>query len=338
MSYTTLCSWLETGEAIGTATQLTGERLNSYSAIFDQLAVVDGHKPFLGLEYHHDSADKMDLSLKGGFELFDLNDLRYPNWLMTLIKSLKDNVASTNLDGNIFYVEFDQGLKGFSLAGFFRSFGSQCSGGKAAIHYPATDYLELFDNLRGCDSKSSKCLASFLSEIGQPDWVGVMARGGNVVKLIASLTQNNIETTKAFCSKYFGKIFNTRGICLDATFFEIQECLPQSKLRVSLDLDLGRDIFLPRFSMEMGPATAGKEAKAWPDTIENLMDCIKISRNHMSEFKTIFAILPKGVKRPTALFSGDLEKLYCFYYHLKANITLSRSTIKSYIGAHYLKE
>jgi hypothetical protein len=339
MSYTTLCHWLETDEVTGTVTQLTADRLNSYSDIFDQLTAVDGHKPALGLEYHHDSGDEMDLSLEGGFELFDLNDIRYPEWLMALIGTLKANADSAKPTNNSFYVEFDQGNDGFSLAGFFRSFGAQEGDGKTTNQHPATEYLELYDKFCGCNSRSSKCLASFICKIGHPDWVGVMARGGNVVKLIAPLHEDNIETAKAFCLNHFGALFNPSCISIDSTFLEIQECLAQSVLRLSVDLDLDHDIFLPRLSLEVGPTiTVGEEAEAWPESVMRLMNCLQISNKATSDFQRIFKILPRGIKRQSGFISGDLEIMYCRYHHLKASTTLNGSTIKSYMGAHYLKE
>lgn len=117
----------------------------------------------------------------------------------------------------MYYVEFDQSPEGLSLAGLFRSFRSQCRDGEAARHCTAADYLERFDKIRGCDTKLSKTLIRILSKIGHPDWVGVIARGGNKVKLIASLHENNIGPTKAFCSIHFANKFASIGISLEPT-------------------------------------------------------------------------------------------------------------------------
>jgi hypothetical protein len=338
MSYTTLCQWLKTEESTGLATQLTAERIASYSKIFDQLAVIDGHQPSLGLEHHHDLANELDLSLKGGLELLKLKDIRYPRWLIDLARSMEDNIDFTKLRENTFYVEFDQGPDSFSLAGFFRSFSALGGDGETTSYQPAMDYLALLDKFRGCDSKSSQCLSEFVNNIGYPAWIGVMTRGGNVVKLIALLSKHNIETAKTFCSNSFSQVFNDSCISIDTMFLEIQECLPQLAIRVSLDLDLDRDIFLPRFSLEVAPAMAGKEAMDWPQSLIRLMDCLQISNNATSDLQKLFKILPRGIKRPTNFMSGEVEKLYCSYYHLKTSTTSSGSTIKSYIGAHYLKE
>ena len=335
MSYITLCKWLGTEEETGVITLLSAERLDSYSKIFNQLISIDSHRPFLGLEYHHDSGNELDVSLKGGYELFELKDIVYPQWLIALARYVENNQISSN-PVEYFYVEFDQDSEGFSLAGFFKSFLTQGGDGEALNADPVMGCLELFDKFRGCDSKSSSCLAEFLNEIGVPSWVGFMSRGGNVVKLVAHLNEININRAGQLCAKYFANIFDANFISIASTFDEIKASLTHSAIRLSLDLDLDRDIFLPRFSLEVATRTYGKEAKEWPLSVTRLMDCLQISKSAASDFKRIFNMLPKGIKRPSNPLTADLEILYCQYNHLKISVTSNATTIKSYISANHL--
>jgi hypothetical protein len=87
MSYISLCKWHETREAAGAVSQVKAGRLNSYYARLDQLTAVDRHKPAPRLEYNRDSGDEIYLSLHGGFELFDLNETRYPERQISLVSS-----------------------------------------------------------------------------------------------------------------------------------------------------------------------------------------------------------------------------------------------------------
>ena len=336
MSYTSLCKWLETEEGTGVITRFSAERLSSHSKIFNQLTSIDSHRPFLGLEYHHDSENELDVSLKGGYELFELKDIEYPQWLLDLAGRVENNLIATNPVEEVFYVEFDQGSEGFSLAGFFKRFFTQGGDGEALNADPVMGCLELFDKFRGCDSKSSSCLAEFLNEIGVPSWVGFMSRGGNVVKLVAHLNEININRAGQLCAKYFANIFDANFISIASTFDEIKASLTHSAIRLSLDLDLDRDIFLPRFSLEVATRTYGKEAKEWPLSVTRLMDCLQISKSAASDFKRIFNMLPKGIKRPSNPITADLEILYCQYNHLKISVTSNATTIKSYISANHL--
>ena len=336
MSYISLCKWLGTEEETGVITLLSAERLDSYSKIFNQLISIDSHRPFLGLEYHHDSGNELDVSLKGGFELFELKDIGYPEWLIALTSSIENSLNTTNLEEKVFFAEFDQGSEGFSLAGFFTNFFTQGGDNKALNVHPVMGCLELFDKFRSCDSKSSSCLTEFLKEIGDPSWVGLMSRGGNVVKLVAYLNEINIDRAEQLCTKYFVNIFGANLISIASTFEEIKASLTHSAMRLSLDLDLDRDIFLPRFSLEVATRTYGKEAKEWPLSVTRLMDCLQISKSASSDFKRIFNMLPKGIKRPSNPLTADLEILYCQYNHLKISVTSNATTIKSYISANHL--
>ena len=310
MSYTSLCKWLETEVGAGIITRLSAERLSSYSKILDQLSSIESHRPFFGLEYHHDSGNELDVSLKGGFELFELKDIGYPEWLIALTSSIENSLNTTNLEEKVFFAEFDQGSEGFSLAGFFTNFFTQGGDNKALNVHPVMGCLELFDKFRSCDSKSSSCLTEFLKEIGDPSWVGLMSRGGNIVMLLANLNEGNIKEAEKLCAKYFINIFGTNSISIASTFEEIKASLIHSFIRVSLDLDLDHDIFLPRFSLEVSTKSSAKEAKNWPLKVMRLMDCLQISKSASFDFERMYNKLPKGIKRPSNPITADLEILY----------------------------
>ncbi len=328
-----MSEWLSGEKIIGLDHEPVARKLCSLCLVFNQLSAFKDHVTWLGLECYHELETRLDTCIRGGFELFQLNGIIYPEWLSDLSKSLQGNKESGSPLSDTFHVEFDQFPDGFSLSGFFQQLRFKDK--DVASSLPViTEYLELIDRFRICRPGMSRSLARFINEVGSPVQIGMMSRGSTVVKLISHLDKENLETTKMFTAHNYNHLFTSRGLDVELIYEAMNECLAFFAFRASVDLDLTHDAFLPRFSLELSLLNPQHLDCESTDCLKRLLERIGVSSSAIADFNRLCKQLPRGIKRPVNIWSDDIEKLWISYSHLKVCIDLNTSSIKSYIAAH----
>ena len=298
-------------------------------------------KSCIGLEVHHAKQALPDLSLFGGHSLLRIPGIVYPRFASDW-EAFAENYCLP-MDSSI-VAEFDHSEKGYRLMGFFQSYSGECQSLECSM-----DSIKFYANLREKElmlqigpeqilaGKALSMIECLIKAVGAPVYIGFIDRGICAVKLIADVTNDNLQAVVDFCGFHFGHIIRAQLRSVKVFRCMLETLLSEKvRVRVSLDVDLLAASYLDRLSFE---CMTGQAVSGEADSAGDLLD----DSNSQFSFQSYFAhyckslqlqkSLPYGEKRPSSINLIDSEVVSIQHSHRKLMLGVGRAEIKDYLLA-----
>ena len=343
MTYCRLLTWLATDESIGELAPSLREKLIALCRLHDNQTTYTLN-PLIGLEYHHGPDKTMDVSFKGGIEMLQLQALEANFKHQRLSNFLHQQSALGVADIDNIWVEYDHTPKGYTIAALFQRF---CPSPEADTHAKELieSYLAAISGQRPLGHGSSRSLAVLCKLFGMPDYLGVLMRSNdNCVKFVCQIDDHTQGALAQLLCDYFPAIANSDGLHHENIASTINAYVSKATAKISIDINLDDDIFLPRFCLEIHPprnSPVGHRARvdeAGCTEVIRLLEQLRIPRTLNTSLMNLMGQYPSGKKRLERLWSTNHEYLYSSYYHAKACLMPESKSLKSYIMHEYFDQ
>lgn len=343
MTYRRLLAWLATDQCIHGHTHSLSANLMTLCGLHDNAgtSVTD---PLIGLEYHHGREEVVDIAFKGGVEMLQLPHLQNTTDYHHLCDFLHRQSRLDVVDKSNIWVEYDHSPSGYQIAALFQGF-RRANAASVDPHQLIDNYLTTLKGNASSRNRSSQCLAMMCELFGIPDFLGVMLRDSDdVVKLVCQIHAQMHSGLTRLLSDHFAEIIASNGLGPDELIGGIDAYASTATAKISLDINLKDDVFLPRLCLEIHPPRhsaighRGRIEDSGLIQISTILDHLGISQNLKLSVFGLLQQYPSGKKRLQNFWPGNQEYLYSSYYHAKACMTLGSTSVKSYILHEYLDE
>jgi hypothetical protein len=273
-----------------------------------------------GLECHHDGSDRFDFFLACLSNFCSFNGLLMPSWWEHLLAmcdpidrdyALQGGLFAENLIGQLgktksdqqtcsvvlpdaHSLEFDYNRQGSRLAGVFQWIYPPTQVGRCLVPDPEV-WSQTWDRLPlgGAVGQSSAWCVGLMEQVrsllGWPLWAGFMCGRGDMLKLGFRYDAQMGERLHTF--------FVGKGLDDEARKYleALTGCVrdPGDELRVSLDLDLGRQRLLPALAFEYYPASVIAETQDW-QALDRLASPFNLNASAVADARRKLGRLPCG--------------------------------------------
>ena len=178
-----------------------------------------------------------------------------------------------------------------------------------------------------------------------PDYLGFLLRSNdNCVKFVCQIDGQMQGALVQLLSDYFPAIVNSDGLQVENIASSINAYASRATAKISIDINLSCDIFLPRFCLEIYPprdSPVGHRARvdeAGCTEVIRLLEHLRMPQTLKTSLISLMGQYPSGKKRLERLWSTNQEYLYSSYYHAKACLMPGRKSLKSYIMHEYFDQ
>jgi hypothetical protein len=262
-----------------------------------------------------------------------MQGFEYPKWMRELANLTDQHQDIHALFGSVYHVEFDQGAQGYCIAGFFQQ--CQFSDGHQQTRFHAlVERLGRITNLKQSNLIGCSCLEQFSYQVGSPVQIGFMMRNASIIKLVGPpICNENIVGTKEFARHYFGKLLRDLGLEIDFLFGTLSDSMTWFNSRISIDLDLMYDRFLPRLSLEIFRKEQRADDYSSAICFRALLEKLGTSSSAIRASVALHSKLPYGEKRPVYFWSADMETMWIRTNHIKVSFDINGVSVKSYVAA-----
>lgn len=296
-------------------------------------------KSSLGLEIHPATNVLPDLSLFGTHSLLNIPGITYPSFASDWEAFVMDNYAA--MDKSVI-AEFDHTEKGYKLMGFFQSYSGECRSLECAL-----DSIKFYANLRpkeliseiGWESPSTdkalSMIESSINAIGVPAYIGFIDRGMCAVKLITTVTNDNLQAVVDFCDLYFHNIIASQLRSSSVLRSMLKALLVQNvNVRLSVDVDLLTAKYHDRLSFEcMASQSTPKSYQLVDNSTDKFNSRFLIDRYFADYSKSLELqnAFPYAEKRPSSTNLIDNEIILIQYSHRKLLLSSAFAKVKDYL-------
>jgi hypothetical protein len=298
-----------------------------------------------GIECHHEFGNTIDYGI-----FIDANNpyvstaFTAPSWWTFLISRQQ---CADQFIPYCYSLEFDTaaGLKP-SLAGIFQTVNPPerfSPSEQQSLISKLLDHLGQLEFTRSM-LNDSQCLALCLQQLGIPEQVGIMSGRGDVIKLVIS-TSGWSKQTVANILASFQQSHGLPWPELSNQFLITYLSNPESNstARISIDIDLAHDRFLPRLGIELAN-TAMNPGEITPPLIDFCTDAASISPDSIRSCLALSKRLPTGYQRAAknerTLHGVSLQshQRTAHLSHLKVVLAAGRKPLlKSYVDARQIR-
>lgn len=352
MQYESLLSWLfgeldisaNGSEAHADELLAFCRRLDHWSGKLDQTV----ESITCGIELHHDGSGRIDYGIlinSSQHPICHVSNL--PSWWPSLIEKCS---ADNSFIPHHYWLEFDSlAHQSPVLAGIFQ-----------AVQPPSFHHLngqrekltsQLLDHLGKLDFScevlnASQCLQLCLAQLGIPEQIGLMVGRGDLIKLVLNISEFSSETLLAFCDscQQQGLLVSWPMLTNRSWLASVQSSGLIPMMRLSLDINLNEDRFLPRIGIEIGN-TITQKGNSSPQLHDLCRQVIGIDMESLMQFERLQQQLPTGYKRIPGRRLAALNNRADHQTHLRVaslshvKLVLSpeqRPVLKSYIEAQHI--
>ena len=296
-------------------------------------------KSSLGLEIHPATHVLPDLSLFGTHSLLHIPGITYPGFASDWEAFIKDNYAA--MDKSII-AEFDHTEKGYKLMGFFQSYSGECRSLECAL-----DSIKFYANLRPKEliseigwkspstDKALSMIESSINAIGVPAYIGFIDRGMCAVKLITTVTNDNLQAVVNFCNLYFFNIIESRLRSSSVLRSMLKDLLVQNvNVRLSVDVDLLTAKFHDRLSFECMASQSTPKGYQLVDKSTGKFNSRFLIDRYFADYSKSLELqnaFPYAVKRPSSTNLIDNEIIFIRYTHRKLLLGTAFAKVKDYL-------
>ena len=296
-------------------------------------------KSSLGLEIHHAKLSLPDLSLFGKHSLLRIPGIAYPCFASGWEVFANDNYAT--MDKTVI-AEFDHAEEGYKLMGFFQPYSDECQSLECALDsikfYARSRLKELMSQLGRKLPSTDKALSKIecsIKAIGAPSYIGFIDRGMCAVKLITTVTNNNLQAVVDFCDLNFHQIIVSQMQSSNVLRRMLKTLLEKNgDVRLSVDVNLLTAEYLGRLSFEcMTSQFAPKKPQIIGKLSDNLDFHFSFDRYFADYFKSLELqnTLPYGERRPSSTNLVGNEIITIRHTHRKLLLSSAYAKVKDYL-------
>ena len=307
--------------------QIMGSMLPIARAVRQHIGVA---QHICGLEFHHDSSGRVDLSLACLSELCDFNRVSLPTWWPVYLDSCDGLDHAYALAGGPFvdssngslsnqlsrqpdevvrpaahWLEFDSSSEGFALAGLFQGL---CA---PEINPSPNSWRFLLRALPievppACLElqPSQGVLEMVCKELGWPHWVGLMCGRENLLKLVYELKPSRKDfllnvLARSCCDQKMTEMLLASEGFGQLGWEPTSECqLLANHSCLSLNVNLAANALMPGVAIEYYPSRTCDETLQW-NLLEALWEVFPIPEAEINNARALLRCLPAGVKSKT---------------------------------------
>jgi hypothetical protein len=291
------------------------------------------------LEIHHATRALPDLSLFGSHSLLHIPGIAYPCFASDWEAFVMDNYAK--MDKSVI-AEFDHAEKGYQLMGFFQSYSGECQSLECALDsikfYASLRHKELMSQIGRKLPSTGKALSMIecsIKAIGAPAYIGFIDRGMCAVKLITTVTNDNLQAVVDYCDLYFHHIIASQLRSSTVLCSMLKALLTtNANVRLSVDVDLLTAEYLGRLSFEcMTSQAISKESQLVGKSTDNLDSQFSFDRYFADYSKSLELqnTLPYGERRPSSTNLIDNEIISIQHSHRKLLLSSAFARVKDYL-------
>lgn len=260
--------------------------LESLNSLLDNSQAGSREHQTMGIEIHHDDPGQADFGIFGDLSLTAIESISYPSG----IQQWFDQIKAKSLEHSFpqkFWLEFDSDASGYRLMGLFQNC-DRCSCDSDTI-------VELL--LQHGDPKGF--LASTLQQIGVPDWIGLIDRWQEYVKLVIPLHGEFSEPLAAFVARWFMPQLSNAGVSPEVMVKILQSWADNGLIRLSVDCRLTQDLPGRRLCFELFEREHESDSRHNPDAFQLLLERLHIPADQIIRFQQLRGRLPHASKRPS---------------------------------------
>jgi hypothetical protein len=336
-SLLTLLDWLACGKFSHTLGLARIDNLRHLCKLADES---NCHiKSSLGLEIQHGTLALPDLSLFGKYSLLHVPGIAYPSFASGWEAFAKDNYATMD---KAVIAEFDHADEGYKLMGFFQPYSGECQSLECALDsikfYASLRQKELMSQIGRKLPSTDKALSIIecsIKAIGAPAYIGFIDRGMCAVKLITTVTNDNLQAVVAFCDLNFQHIIASQLRDSNALRSMLKALLAKNvNVRLSVDVNLLTAEHLGRLSFEcMTSLSVPKESQLVGKSSDNLNSRFSFDRHFADYFKSLELqnTLPYGERRPSSTNLVGNEIISIRHTHRKLLLSSACAKVKDYL-------
>jgi hypothetical protein len=334
LSFSALLSWVLQTKFASLVPSSCRHGLTSLSTLLDQSNLE--LEPRVLLEIHHDSDECTEISLFGNTDILSVVGIEYPSF----INYWRDNKTSACVDSPHQWnltAEFDFYQNSYKLMGLFQRYPRTDTGlheMASTIEYYICSRMQELQIIHKSSSfnHSLDHYYTFIDQLGEPDWIGFLDRGGCVIKLVRSISIDQIPKTIRFCNSHYAHVIESTLGDL-STFEDMLRSLISSHqlVRISVDIDLLSSSYLNRLSFECSPMERVCSKQCNQQKADLTFDYHKYFSSFMQS-ERIANNLPYGLTR-LSLNLVDHESLRMYYMHRKLSLSEHKTKVKDYLFA-----
>jgi hypothetical protein len=296
----------------------------------------------IGLEVHHHPRRLTDISIFGGKELLRLQGVVYPRFAREWGKYLEEPGAVEHFPPHLI-AEFDHKENGYEMMGFFQACSKQQGGIEAVVNairaFAETSIIKQESwQPKELQSQAEGMLRQTIEQLASPDYIGFVDRGKCAVKLIISISQEDLPKATTYLRHQYSAILPREMQGAGGLERFLRTLLNSHELvRTSIELDLTANKPNDKLAFECFPSRRSKSGSPQAPTDHAEEDSSSWSSNLLEErfkgYKESMALasrLPYGQKRPAANLVDD-EMLSLRHTHRKFTLATNSLTVKDYI-------
>ena len=292
--------------------------LTKLCAIFDQATLASSHGLAMGLEVHHDESKQVDLSiyLNGKSNLAENFQIpkRLGRWLAQVQERQLDSAFPQD-----YWLEFDSNTTGYLLMGLFQ----KCN--PSALS--STLLVELLDYTE----QESGFLKKTIEDFGSPEWLGLIERSQEYIKLVIPLRKEILGSTLLdFCSTWFHKQLNSAKITPNCIIQALDHWLETGRAKLSIDWNLSQDLPGNRLCFEIFSATGTNGENDRINQLTGFLHSTLTPTEQVRKLENLHRHLPYGSRR-TSFNLIEEEILILRPNHIKICIDQNGIKAKDYL-------
>jgi hypothetical protein len=340
MPLAALMSWLEGTHHREIILEACTKNLAALCKSLDQAGIVQASN--ILLEVHHHPRKLTDISIFGGKELLGVPGIVCPGFAGEWGEYLEGPSAMEHFPPNLI-AEFDHKENGYEMMGFFQRCSKQ-EGGIEAVVNAIRMYAETSISKKdACEQKELQNLVEDLlrqtmEQLGSPDYIGFVDRGKRAVKLIISISQEDLPKAATFLRQQCSAILPREIEGAGGLERFLHALLSGYELvRTSIDFELTVNNLNDKLAFECFPRRSHKSVASLAPAGYTEEDNGSWNSHLLEEcfhgYKESLALackLPYGQKRPAANLI-DEELLSLQHMHRKFMLTTNCLTVKDYI-------
>jgi len=331
-SYSTTLKWFLSTPGGNCIPSKRKDMLTKIGYSLDPLSKNPNHATQIGLEFDARHPQKVDVSIRGSDELFDIEGIAYPRWLSDWPHFIDRHTNDSSLL-KLYYLEFDDCDSYLSLSGLFQACNFEDNDHGEIARLIHEYHLKRGLEARPQTHKGRAFLLDLLANIGTPLQIGMLNRNANFVKFIVNLEPSCIDGLEQCLRNSYFKVIHEANLSIDCVIACIKELLKTRNIMLSLDYDWYNDEPLPRFSFEipfMRP-TIRQECIKTKDLILQAKRELAIIQDGNLALQAWITSLPFAERLAEASETNSINYIV-FHNHSKISIERGQKYLKEYIG------
>lgn len=240
----------------------------------------------MGIEVHHDNPGKADFGIGGDLRLTAIAGISYPIWVQQWFTRVKAKGLEKAFPQQ-FWLEFDDNGNGYQLMGLFQ----QCDPSVCE----ASTLTELF--LEQSDEEGF--LESTLKQIGMPDWIGLIDRWQEHLKLVIPLHDHFNEPLTRLLEQWFNPQLSSINLTSKTVVDALKSWTDNGLIRLSVDCKLSQDLPGRRICFELFKRQHESDSSHKPEVFHRLLEQLHIPADQIFRFQQLRNRLPHANKRPS---------------------------------------